>query len=127
VWRVTEVATTGPNASANKSPQPGLYIFTAKHYSLVRDASLNPRTAIMDSANVSAPEALATFGPFIAQSGTYEVRGTTVNVTPIVAKFPARAEKYSASTWSFDLQGNTLSMTYLIGRNATTIRLMRVE
>ena len=36
VWRVTEVTTTGPNASTNKSPQPSLYIFTPKHYSLMR-------------------------------------------------------------------------------------------
>src|SRR4030095_14440472 len=36
VWRVTEVTTTGKDAATNKSPQPGLYIFTAKHYSLVR-------------------------------------------------------------------------------------------
>ena len=127
VWRVAEVTTSGPNASTNKSPQPGLYIFTGKHYSLVRDASPNPRIAIKDSGNVTAPEALATFGPFIAQSGTYDVRGTTVNVTPVVAKFPASREKYGTSTWSFKLQGDTLSMTYLIGRNATTVRLTRVE
>ena len=127
VWRVAEVTTTGPNASTNKSPQPGLYIFTGKHYSLVRDASLNPRIAIKDSGNVTAPEALATFGPFIAQSGTYDVSGTTINVTPVVAKFPASREKYGTSTWSFELQGDTLSMTYLIGRDATTVRLTRVE
>src|SRR5215472_18806075 len=36
VWRVTEVTTTGKGAATNKSPQPGLYIFTAKQYSLVR-------------------------------------------------------------------------------------------
>ena len=127
VWRVAEVTTTGPNANTNKSPQPGLYIFTGKHYSLVRDTSLNPRVAIRDSSNVTAPEALATFGPFIAQSGTYDVSGTTVNVTPVVAKFPASGEKHSTSTWDFELQGDTLSMTYLIGRNATTVRLTRVE
>ena len=127
VWRVAEVTTTGPNANTNKSPQPGLYIFTGKHYSLVRDTSLNPRIAIKDSGNVTAPEALATFGPFIAQSGTYDVRGTTVNVTPVVAKFPASGEKHSTSTWDFQLHGDTLSMTYLIGGNATTVRLTRVE
>ena len=127
VWRVAEVTTTGPNANTNKSPQPGLYIFTGKHYSLVRDTSLNPRIAIRDSSNVTAPEALATFGPFIAQSGTYDVRGTTVNVTPVVAKFPASGEKHRTSTWDFELQGDTLSMTYLIGRDATTVQLMRVE
>src|SRR5215813_2398588 len=33
VWRVTEITTTGPNASKNGSPQPSLYIYTAKHYS----------------------------------------------------------------------------------------------
>lgn len=127
VWRVTEVTTTGSNASTNRSPQPGLYIFTGKHYSLVRDASLNPRIAITDSGNVTAPEALATFGPFIAQSGTYNVSGTTVNVTPVVAKFPASREKYGTSAWSFKLQGDTLSITYLIGSNATTVQLTRVE
>ena len=34
-WRVTEVVVTGANASTNKTPQPGLYIFTKKHYSVV--------------------------------------------------------------------------------------------
>jgi len=124
-WRVTEIADA--NGPAITNPQPGLYIFTGKHYSLVRDTSLNPRVAIRDSSNVTAPEALATFGPFIAQSGTYDLSGTRVNVTPVVAKFPASGEKHRTSTWDFELQGDTLSMTYLIGRNATTVRLTRVE
>jgi hypothetical protein len=28
VWRITEITTTGANASTNSSPQPSLYIFT---------------------------------------------------------------------------------------------------
>ena len=126
VWRVTEVTTTGPNASTDTSPQPGLYIFTRKHYSLVRDSSMNPRMAI-DSRNVTAPDALAAFGPFIAQSGTYDMSGTTLTVTPVVAKFPANGN-YTPSRWSFELEGDdTLSVTSLIGGNPTTVRMTRVE
>lgn len=34
-WRVTEIVVTGANAATNKSPQPGLYVFTGQHYSII--------------------------------------------------------------------------------------------
>ena len=42
-WRVAERTTTGPNGATNTNPQPGLWIFTAKHYSIVQDTSPKPR------------------------------------------------------------------------------------
>jgi hypothetical protein len=46
VWRVAEVTTTGAKASTNKQPQPGLVIFTAKHYSIIRVTADKPRPAL---------------------------------------------------------------------------------
>ena len=42
VWKVTEVTTTGPNAS-KRAAQPGFYILTGKHYSIVTVNSDQPR------------------------------------------------------------------------------------
>ena len=135
VWRIAEVTTTGPNAATNKAPRPGVYIFTARHYSMVRDTTTGTTTrpAIKDVANVTAAEALATFNPFMAQTGTYEVKGDTLSVIPIVAKVPPATGKYVATTYSFKIQGDTLILTQ--GTNAagakvpnpSTFRLTRIE
>ena len=52
VWRVTEVTTTGPNASTNKSPQPSQYIFTAKYFSLIRINGTKTRPDLPGTRNV---------------------------------------------------------------------------
>ena len=51
VWRVTEVTTTGPNASTNKSPQPSQYIFTAKYFSLIRVNGTTARPDLPEDPN----------------------------------------------------------------------------
>ena len=133
VWRVVEVTTTGPNASTNTSPQPGVYIFTAKHYSLVRDTASEVRPGIKSAANITPAEALATLNPFFAQSGTYEISGSNLITTSIVALRPPAQGKYGGTnTWSFKMQGDTLWMTQTLARqtpvaNPVTIRLTRIE
>jgi hypothetical protein len=140
VWRVVEVTTAGPNASINASPQPGLFIFTEKHYSIMRDTSPGVRPSVSDPANITASEALAVFGPFMAQSGTYELAGETLRVTPMVAKVPPANGKYGASnTWSVRLHADALWLTPTDGlrerltgsratiANPTTVKLLRVE
>jgi hypothetical protein len=32
VWRVTEITTTRQKGATNRTPQPSVYIFTARHY-----------------------------------------------------------------------------------------------
>jgi hypothetical protein len=140
VWRVVEVTTTGPHACVNKNPQPGLYIFTAKHYNILRDTSREVRGTVNDLSRITAEEALATFGPLMAQSGTYEVSGSVLRGMPIVAKVRPAEGKYGASnTRSFKIDGDTLWMTQLDDlkerlsnstgavTNPTTVRLVRVE
>src|SRR5438105_5476482 len=89
VWRVTAVTTTGPNASTNSQPQPGLYIFTAKHYSIVRVNGAKPRPDVpADIDKATADELRAVWDPFTANAGTYEVAGGNLTTRPMVAKNP---------------------------------------
>jgi len=139
VWRVAERTTTGPDGATNKNPQPGQWIFTAKHYSTVTDNSAKPRPLV----EVLAPTAKLTdaqmieryrdWAPITAQSGTYEISGTTLSLRPIAAKGSAVVTSKAGLSYQFKLDGNTLVLTSLTGptgnktANPTTIRLSRVE
>jgi len=109
VWKVTEEVVTGADASSTTSPQPSLFIFTRTHYSMLRVASSQPR-ALFKAMDPTSEEKIATFDTFIANSGTYDVAGTTLTVRPIVAKNPnfmaGGSDKYQ-----FRVDGNTLWLT----------------
>ena len=136
VWRVAEIVVTGANAATNKSPQPGLYIFTRQHYSVVTVNGTAPRKdfgAPKDPAKLTDAEKTARFDvwdAFTANSGTYQVSGSTVTTRPLVAKNPGVMAGPTAMR-EFRIEGNTLT---LIQKSAagqpvstTTIRLTRVE
>ena len=135
VWRVTEVTTTGPNASTNSSPQPSLYIYTARHYSLIRVNGTTARSDLPQDqvATATAAQLLAAFGTGLtAQSGTYEVAGGKLTTRPIVAKNTFGMAPGAFTTSSYKLDGKTLTITP--ERNAagptanpTTWKLTRIE
>lgn len=139
VWRVTERTTTGPTGMTNKNPQPALYIFTSKHYSIVSDSSVKPRTPVPFSpANTKLTDAemLAIYRdwqPVQANSGTYEMKGSTLTVRPLVAKASAVMANKTGLAYEFKLDGDTLTLIQTIGptgqkpANPTTIRLARLE
>jgi hypothetical protein len=133
VWRVTEVTTTGPTASTNTSPQPGLYIFTDRHYSIVRIGSDQPRPDLpTDIEKATAAELRAVWGPFVSNAGTYEVSGGNVTMRPIVAKNPAVMSAGASNVSSFKVDGKTLWLTGVRNQsgpvtNPATVKLTRVE
>jgi Lipocalin-like domain len=134
VWRVTEITTTGPNASKNSNPQPGLYIFTAKHYSIVRVNGMTPRPNLpQDLTTATTAQLLATYGTaFTAQSGTYEVAGGKLTTRPLVAKNTAPMASGAFNTAAYNLDGTTLTITQESGtagliENPTTWKLTRIE
>jgi hypothetical protein len=134
VWQVTEVATSGPNAVTNSSPQPGLHIFTARHYSVVTVNGRGPRPVLSeDLSNETAAQLLAVFGrSFTAQSGTYEVDGEKLTLSALVAKSPAAMAPGAFITASFKLDGKTLTITQdsnQVGpiRNPIKWKLTRIE
>lgn len=57
VWRVTEVTTTGLNGTTNRQPQPGLWIFTGKHFSIVGVNSERPCPGLSSAGELKASTA----------------------------------------------------------------------
>jgi hypothetical protein len=135
VWRVTEVTTTGPNASTNKSPQPSQYIFTPKHFSLIRINATTARPDLpQDPTTATAAQLLAMYGTALsAQSGTYEVAGGKLTTRAVVAKGNVPMAPGAISTSSYKLDGKTLTITSERGfdgkpvENPTTWKLTRID
>jgi hypothetical protein len=136
VWRVTEVTTTGPNASTNSSPQPSLYIFTPKHYSLIRvnGTTARPHLPVDQEQAATAAQLLAVFGndALTAQSGTYEVADGKLTTRALVARGTAPMASAAFTTSSYKLDGKTLTITSERNgagpvANPTTWKLTRVE
>lgn len=139
VWRIAEVTTTGRNATTNKSPQPGIYVFTAEHYSFVWDTSEKPRpvaplpgTAETKMSDAEMIRRYREWAPIVANSGTYEIKGSTLIARSVIAKSTAIVANESGLTFDFKLDGNTLwlTLTDIIGdrvENPVTVRLVRVD
>ena len=134
VWRVVEAAITGPGARTIAfAERPNLTIITARHYSRVEVQADGPRPILADVAKASADELRAVWGPFVGEAGTYEVTpGNLITMRPIAAKNPAVMGPGVFITYSFKLDGDTLSLTQQRNQsgpfaNPFTLKLVRVE
>ena len=127
VWSITEVTTTGPEASTNRSPQPGMYLFTKKHYSIIYVASAAPRAVLTDIEKATAAELRNVFvDSFIANAGTYELTAGNLTIHPMVAKSPSFMQPGTTGTYSAKISGNTMTLV-TAGDNPTTFKFNRVE
>lgn len=135
VWKIIEEVRTGPNPFRISNPQPSLVIFTrGGHYSWVNVMG-NPARPTFEPAkdprNLTDAEKIARYEqwrPFAANAGTYEIKGSTVTMRPIVAKNPNLMTR--EHRLEFKLEGrNTLWLIPLPDETATepTIKLVRVE
>jgi hypothetical protein len=134
-WRVTQIVVTGANAASNRSPQPGLYVFTRQHYSITTVNGTEPRKnfeAARDPAKLTDAEKIARYeawNPFAANAGTYTVKGNVLTTRPMVAKNPAVMG--TEATREFRIEGNTLTLIQraAAGQPAaeTTTTLTRIE
>lgn len=138
VWEIEEIRTVGPDLdSINPDPQPSLYIFTSGHYSMIWNPTRAPRA---DSATLWHPtdeEKIRNFNTLVINSGTYEVKDSTLVVHPLVAKTPEYVG--GRATYLFRLDGDTLRLVLLdtyahdgtedkeIAKYRTTLTLRRIE
>jgi hypothetical protein len=140
VWRKTEVTVTNPTPApgaftkgTHADVQPGLVIFTAKHYSIVNDLAAKARSTapLKVPGKPTVEELQAAWGPFQANSGTYEMAGTTLTVRPLVAKAPS--VQGGLTRYTMKLDGNNLWLTQIENSsnpklaNQATIKYTRVE
>lgn len=132
VWKIVEVVEivdTGADGSKNANPQPNLFIFTRNHYSMMLVPGTQPRASFKVSPSVAMPtdqEKIAAFDSFVANTGTYEVTGSTLTIRPIVARYPNFMG--GSDELPFRIEGNTLWLTgQLPGPKFSRFKLIRVE
>ena len=125
VWSIVGETTI----STNNATQPGVIIFTAKHYSLVHVASFTPRPELPPDMSKATPaDFLAIWGDlaFGANSGTYEVSGATLTTHIVVAKNPQLMD--GSQEFTFTFEGNdTLSLRVNRRADQRTFKLRRIE
>jgi hypothetical protein len=132
VWRVLDVKVAGTDASATPA-QPGLYLFTARHYSIMRVSADAPRPELpMDVTKATAEQLIASWNPFTANAGTYEVNGPELMTHPQVAKVPQVMAPNAFAAYRWAIAGDTLTITPLRNQmgatpRPATLRLLRVE
>jgi hypothetical protein len=133
-WRVSEVAVTGPSPYTRSNPQPGIFIFTAGHYSLNMVTSEGPRSAPardFDFNNLTEAQAqalIAEWRAFTGQAGAYEIEGNRIWFKPSVAK-NENVMRGQGNVREFKVDGRTL---LLITRSADqksvqTMKLTRLD
>lgn len=130
VWRTVEVVV--PSSAQTFKPGATLAIFHGRHYSRVEVHAEGPRPVLKDPAAASANELRATWGPFVGEAGTFEVTGNEITMQALVAKNPAAMTKGATSVYTYQRNGNTLTLTQLrthLGPSPApvTIKLVRVE
>lgn len=114
--------------------QPGLMIFTARHYSRTTDTATTPRPTTPEATpgKATVEELQARWGPFQANAGTYELSGSTLTLRLIVSKSPADQRNGNFARLTVKMDGDRLWLTPIensAGRIAAgvTTEYVRVE
>jgi len=134
VWQTVEINIGGatPRTLTPHDPKPYYTIFTAKHYSRTEIQNDTPRPIIADASKATADELRATWGPVVAEAGTYEVSGNTLTLRPLASKSPAAMASDAFIANTFRIDGTTLSITQVRNQagpyaSPVTFKLTRIE
>jgi hypothetical protein len=126
-WVVTEgTPARGPNAGQSVQSQPGIFVFTNRHYAVVRVLGDRPRQVMRaDPANPTVAE-LREENRIAAQGGTYEIEGNAITFRRIAARSIANMAPGNSDVQTFEIEGNTLTFSDPAGLGGV-MKLTRVE
>lgn len=116
---------------SEQAGQTGLYLFTPTRYSMVLAATNRPDIA--DTGKATADELRATFGPLLANAGTYDISGDLITIHPLVAKIPVVMKAGANEVYQFRIQGKALTLRQVRNArgvtvdSARTLKFVRVE
>ena len=121
-WIVT--AWENSEGEVLSEPQPGLFIFTQNHYSIMHVNTDEPRPGFQGGVGeATAAQLGATYGPFTANSGRYEMSGDQIIRQAYVAKNPGVMNGFPDNDVSIQFHvadgGDVLHLTYGNGNIAT--------
>ena len=130
-WLITETTTTTADSvvSVNKNPQPGLYLFTDRHFSIMLiPRGDSPRAVLTEDA--SPEERLAALENFVADAGSYEATNSMLTMHNILAKLPRAMNSDAGGPYRYTLNGDSLTLTLNGGwarGGEITYRLVRLQ
>ncbi len=93
----------------NANGMAGIFIFSARHYSMM--AASTERPDITDLSTATADQLRALYGPMIGNAGAYGIAENQVTIRPVVAKIPVVMKPGACEVYEFKIEGNTLTLT----------------
>ena len=125
-WKVTAIGL--PNQPQISSPQPGLYIFTPKYYSIIRINSNRPDALSAAGEEAKDQGALVPFEALTAEAGTYTVAGYHLRLRPLTANDPSVITG-PESEYEFEIRGRSILITSIPadGSARSVVVLTRLE
>ncbi len=105
-WAIEEIESSGGSDEVISQSQLGLIIFTKQYYSSIRIAADEPRL-LWKSLSPSEAEIVGAYKGFRADSGPYELNGSTIVFHPAVAFIP-NFMSGGSSTLEYLFEGDTL-------------------
>jgi hypothetical protein len=135
VWQLSEMSGTVSDGKVHTeaATQPSMYLFTKSHYSIIYVAADKPRMMMEDYNKATKEELLETFvHQFIANAGTYDVKGGKLTLHPTVAKSPGYMKEGTWSAYTMKVSGNTMTLVSDSSNSGPakfpmTVKLTRVE
>ena len=138
VWQVDEITLQSPGGSGtNTDPQPGLFIFTADHYSIAWIPRPEPRPAFAKAWKPTDEEIKSAYGTILFNAGTYELTDSTLRTEPLVSKVPDLSGGHAV--YRYRLEKGTLWLTMIdeyaadgsrapwVGKFSFPLKLTRIE
>jgi len=109
ILRAAENPLQGAWQVMNANGMAGIFIFSARHYSMM--AASTDRPEVSDLSKATADDVRALYGPMVGNAGAYEISGNQVTIRPVVAKIPVVMKPGAYEVYEFKIDGNTLTLT----------------
>jgi hypothetical protein len=130
-WRIVRTSlTTSDQPSFVDYSQPGLLLFTARHYSLTYVEGNKTRQMFQDPARPTEAEKLDAFDTFVGHSGTYSVADSLIAMQIEISKSPnlmGTELRNTFARFAYEIVGDTLRLTRRNPRGAFTMQLVRAK
>jgi hypothetical protein len=120
----------GGRSTRNDSPQPGLVLFTDRHYSLMYVEGNQPRKLFANLQQVTEAEKVEAFDTFVGHSGTYSIADSVIAMQVIISKLPnlmVGDVGNSFMRFAHQMTGDTLRLTRWNPRGSFTMILVRAR
>ena len=113
VWKVEEMTIEdAENPGPFTDLPPSLYIFTDGYYSIMSILGDGSRPDFQPGDDVSDEDTIAAYNTFLANSGSYEVSGSTITFNIMIARVPGVVGATGPGVMAeYSLDGDTLTMT----------------